>query len=149
VDVFEFDGRTEDVESRRVIRLFRNETDEQTGELIFGEPVDIEPDTVPTLLLVTDLNNDGLPDFVTVNENEVDLTGPPDVTSVIANPDPSNPSCGADLNFDGVVNINDIVILLQFFGQESLGGDANGDGFTDLLDLVLVLELFGTACGSD
>ena len=50
-----------------------------------------------------------------------------------------------DVNADGIVNIQDLVLVASEFGQsgESLKGDINGDGTVNILDLVLVSSHFG------
>ncbi|MCY4567000.1 MAG: dockerin type I domain-containing protein, partial [Candidatus Poribacteria bacterium] len=50
-----------------------------------------------------------------------------------------------DVNGDGMVNIQDLVLVASEFGQsgESLKGDVNGDGSVNVLDLVLVSSHFG------
>ena len=50
-----------------------------------------------------------------------------------------------DVNGDGIVNIQDLVLVASEFGQsgESLKGDINGDGTVNVLDLVLVSSHFG------
>ncbi|MGP1345871.1 MAG: hypothetical protein ACTS3F_04280 [Phycisphaerales bacterium] len=59
------------------------------------------------------------------------------------------PKCPGDLNFDGVVDSDDLSILLSDFGctVHPCVGDANGDGVTDSDDLGLLLSAFGTKCG--
>ena len=49
----------------------------------------------------------------------------------------------ADLNADGKVNIQDLVIIAQHLGTANAAVDQNGDGQIDILDLVLVAGLFG------
>ena len=49
----------------------------------------------------------------------------------------------ADLNADGKVNIQDLVIIAQHLGTANAEVDQNGDGQIDILDLVLVAGLFG------
>ena len=49
----------------------------------------------------------------------------------------------ADLNADGVINIQDLVIIAQHLGTANAEVDQNGDGQIDILDLVLVAGLFG------
>ena len=43
----------------------------------------------------------------------------------------------ADINFDGVVNILDLVLVANAFG-DPIGPDLNGDDVVNILDLVIV-----------
>ena len=54
-----------------------------------------------------------------------------------------------DVNGDGMVNIQDIVLIASSFG-ESGGSDAdlNGDGEVNIQDLVMVANAFGNAAGA-
>ena len=58
--------------------------------------------------------------------------------------------CPADLNADGVVNVNDLIDLLQCFGLPAVPGceneDIYGDGFVNVNDLLEVLLAIGTTC---
>ena len=58
---------------------------------------------------------------------------------------PPPPPTPWDVNGDGMVNIQDLVLVASEFGQsgESLKGDVNGDGSVNILDLVLVSSHFG------
>ena len=49
----------------------------------------------------------------------------------------------ADLNADGKVNIQDLVLIAQHLGTANAEVDQNGDGEINILDLVLVAGLFG------
>ena len=56
-------------------------------------------------------------------------------------------NCPADFNGDGTTNLDDLQLLLFYFGTPSGSpADADGDGDTDLDDLQLLLFLFGTVC---
>ena len=60
----------------------------------------------------------------------------------------SFPGCAGDVNADGVVNLVDLNIVLEFFGTFSISGDANNDGGVNLEDVNVVLANFGTMCPS-
>ncbi len=49
----------------------------------------------------------------------------------------------ADLNADGKINIQDLVIIAQHLGTDNTEVDQNGDGEINILDLVLVAGLLG------
>lgn len=56
-------------------------------------------------------------------------------------------TCPADVNQDGVVDLDDLDMVLSNFGLATSEGDTNGDGVVDLDDLDTVLSAFGTECG--
>ncbi len=58
---------------------------------------------------------------------------------------PPPPATPWDVNSDGIVNIQDLVLVASEFGQsgESLKADVNGDGTVNIQDLVLVASHFG------
>ncbi len=59
------------------------------------------------------------------------------------------PACPGDFNHDGVINTNDLVLLLAKFGQNVAPysvGEMNGDTIVDTNDLVQFLALFGRQC---
>ena len=51
----------------------------------------------------------------------------------------------ADLNADGKINIQDLVIIAQHLGTDNTEVDQNGDGEINILDLGIVAGLFGEA----
>ena len=56
------------------------------------------------------------------------------------------PHLTGDVNQDGIVNIQDLVLVGSNFGKTAEGGaDINGDGVIDLRDLVLVARAFESA----
>ena len=69
------------------------------------------------------------------------VSGSPDSVS-FATQGPAAPQNPADLNDDGVVNGEDLVILLASWGNNP-GGDVNGDGVTNGIDIGLVLGSWG------
>ena len=71
------------------------------------------------------------------------MTAEVTITTTIEMPPP--PPTPWDVNDDGTVNIQDLVLVANEFGQagESLKGDVNGDGTVNIQDLVLVASHFG------
>ena len=53
-----------------------------------------------------------------------------------------------DANRDGVVNIQDLVMIASLFGQQDEHADVNGDGIVDIADLVLVASAIGGSAGA-
>ena len=57
---------------------------------------------------------------------------------------PVEPEIKADVNGDGIVNIQDLVLVASHLGETGLSpGDVNGDGVVNIQDLVLVASHFG------
>jgi len=75
-----------------------------------------------------------------------------DVTITVTVDDGSGAAGGApapltgDLNADGKVNLTDLMILKDNFGQTGVGlpGDISGDGLVDLTDLMVLRDNFGS-----
>jgi hypothetical protein len=56
-------------------------------------------------------------------------------------------ACLGDFNNDGVINVNDLLILLAEFGcSGTCVTDLNGDGLTTSTDATIFFGLFGTTC---
>ena len=76
------------------------------------------------------------------SETDNTMTAEVTTTTAIEMPPPPTPW---DVNGDGIVNIQDLVLVASEFGQsgEALKADVNGDGVVNVLDLVLVSSHFG------
>ena len=53
------------------------------------------------------------------------------------------PSCDGDRDGNGVVNGNDLAIVLASWGSDNPASDINGDGNTDGIDLASILATWG------
>lgn len=60
--------------------------------------------------------------------------------------DEFEPDCPGDVNFDGTVDVLDLLALLGGWGTSDGGPDANVDGVVDVLDLLLLLGNWGGSC---
>ena len=61
------------------------------------------------------------------------------------------PAIAGDANVDGMVDINDLTIVLAHYGQTGLGwaqGEFTGDGTVDINDLTIVLAHYGQSEGT-
>ncbi len=59
-------------------------------------------------------------------------------------------ACPGDLTGDGTVNLSDLSLLLEHYGQSDAtpaDGDLDGDGDVDLQDLTALVQLYGSQCG--
>ena len=77
--------------------------------------------------------------------SKTDGTKTTEVTTTTTIEMPPPPPTPWDVNDDGTVNVQDLVLVANELGEsgESLKGDVNGDGVVDIRDLVLVASHFG------
>ena len=98
-----------------------------------------EPGDYPISVTATSKTDNTMTAEVAITTT-IEVPPPPPTPEV--SPPPPTPW---DVNGDGMVNIQDLVLVASEFGQsgESLKGDVNGDGSVNILDLVLVSSHFG------
>ena len=139
-------------------------SDFQAFQVSWGEPVlvDCNGNGVQDALDIgvassRDCNLDGIPDECQTDDPDRDCNdnGTPDWcdissgVSVDANGNgiPDECECEGDVNGDGLVNVDDIIIVILNWGEiGETPGDANNDGIVDGQDLGLVIMAFG-GCG--
>ena len=51
--------------------------------------------------------------------------------------------CNGDLNNDEVVNVNDLLVIIDQWGQTESPADINEDGIVDISDLLMVVGDWG------
>lgn len=93
----------------------------------------------PSRIAISDLNNDGLADVLAVSQTTAQGRVLNNQTQVVP--------CPGDADADLRVDLNDLNLVLSYFGTTDARADTNGDGIVDLTDLNLVLTHFGSVCG--
>ena len=67
------------------------------------------------------------------------------ITMISVNCDPVTPGCEGDIDGNEIVDVNDVLLLLNQWGQECNGcaSDVNQDGVLDVNDVLVLLSNFG------
>lgn len=95
------------------------------------------PGTWVVEVIASEINQDGNPATFGVIDSNYAL-----VVSGLGQPVQPG-GCDADLNGDGMVNADDLGLLLNDFGTASTATDLNGDGIINADDLSILLNNFG------
>lgn len=98
------------------------------GDYELTTPLDIAIKVASDL----DCNANGLPDDCELNQGDANGDGVLDECQ-----------CIADINSDGVVGVNDLLMVIADWGRSESPADINGSGLVDTTDLLLILESWG------
>lgn len=107
-----------------------------------GEEPETGMDPTPGADMVIDLGFFGVPGSPfrsekTVTEYRFRIFGTDIGEPVFEGCNPLETSCPADLNGDGIVDVRDLQIFIQYFQDGNAVADINGDGSIDYSDLLL------------
>ncbi|MBU1111071.1 hypothetical protein KKB83_05660 [Patescibacteria group bacterium] len=129
--------------------------DWQTGDVVEERTIDVNSQPISYNLDLSDSNltssgecNNAANDYKCYNDPNNPYYSRRRMAIVYFEKDDlGSPTVEGDLNNDGAVDIFDLVIIGNCFGQEAVGdcarADANGNGVVDIFDLVLVGGNFG------
>ncbi|MGP1345371.1 MAG: hypothetical protein ACTS3F_01710 [Phycisphaerales bacterium] len=146
-----------DEEAGRLVRILRNDTEPDSGQIVLAPADDVAEGEEPILVDSGEMDTDPGEEIVTINQTGAALNAPaantippatngPLASLSIRPPIRTNPPiCPGDLNNDREVNSDDLAILLSAFGT-SPDGDLNSDGKTNSDDLGILLSAFGSQC---
>ncbi len=122
-------------------------TETAAGTIPFSKPIPFSVGADPNFVSSADFNLDGLPDLVTVNQDDGKSEGS---VSVLLN-NPPSPPCEGDFNGDGFVNILDMLDMLANWGACPAGSscpwDLNGDDEINIVDFLGLFQVWGVCAG--
>jgi hypothetical protein len=78
---------------------------------------------------------------------QLDLAALTDIGWVIGPPPPEPVFPAGDVNFDGFVNIFDVNVVSEHWGQSGPDGDANDDQMVDIFDVNVISSNWGAISG--
>ena len=140
----------DDLQLGPAVQVLENQLGAAEGTVIpFNKPIGFSVNGDPNFVANGDFNGDGLPDLVTVNQDESPNGG---AVAVLLNNPPPLP-CTPDFNGDGYVNVIDMLDLLGNWGPCPSGAtcpwDLNGDEVVDILDFLELLFTWGICAAED
>jgi hypothetical protein len=150
---FEGDGDTDiavvqTIDGSSSVQLLRNDMNLYEGDaLIFSDGGPLVLDVVPVLIGTSDIDGNGFDDLVTIGElpdhRRAGEEAPDSVMAVT-----TNSRCHADLNGDSTVDVLDLLVVIQEWGDcTGCSADIDGNGTVDVIDLLEVIAAWGV-CSS-
>ncbi len=146
---FEGDGDTDiaviqTVDGVASVKLLRNDMNLYEGDaLIFSDGGPLDLDVIPVLIDSSDIDGNGFEDLVTIGElpdhRRAGEEAPDSAMAVT-----TNSRCHADLNGDATVDVLDLLVVIQEWGDcTGCSADIDGNGTVDVIDLLEVIAAWG------
>ncbi len=152
LDLFDYDGDSDldlvviagtDSDDRGTY-VYRNDTSlNPENQITFALEQILDEGSMPLLVGSGSIDNDEIEDLVSiVSGSGFRGNGNGDLDSILQiRSIPETATCAADLDFDGIVGVEDLLIVISAWGTPD--GDLNDDRTTDVEDLLVVISLWG------
>jgi hypothetical protein len=129
----------------RVVQVLRNDLNLTDFEdLIFASATELGSGENPAMVDHGDMDGDGLIDLVTVSEASTFRGETNSVVATRENTQENVNTCLGDLNSDGEVKVEDLLIMIAAWGEcPSCAPDLNDDNMVDVRDLLILIGNWG------
>ena len=122
--------------------VFRNDTSfDPQNNITFTLEQTFDEGLNPILLGSGELDGDIADDLVSILESTPGFRSGISDSIVKIKSVPSSQTCQGDLNANGIVDVEDLLIVISGWGTPD--GDANGDGVTNISDILVVISVWG------
>ena len=152
LDLFDYDGDSDlDLvvvagtdSGDRVTYVYRNDTSlNPENQITFALEQTLDEGAMPLLVGSGSIDSDDVEDLVSIvsgsgfrNNGDENLDSILQIRSI-----PETATCAADLDFDGIVGVEDLLIVISAWGSPD--GDLNDDRTTNVEDLLVLISLWG------
>ena len=129
----------------RVVQVLRNDLNLTDFEdLIFASATELGDGENPAMVDHGDMDGDGLIDLVTVSEASTFRGETNSVVATRENTQENINTCHGDLNTDGEVKVQDLLIMIAAWGDcPGCAADLNDDNMVNVHDLLILIGNWG------
>jgi hypothetical protein len=129
----------------RVVQVLRNDLNLTDFEdLIFASATELGSGESPAMVDHGDMDGDGLIDLVTVSEASTFRGETNSVVATRENTQENINTCHGDLNTDGEVKVQDLLIMIAAWGDcPGCAADLNDDNMVNVHDLLILIGNWG------
>jgi parallel beta-helix repeat protein len=130
-----------DTNDEHIVQLLRSDLN-LTGELIFASAQPIDIAGVPLIVDYGDTDGDSFEDLIMISDSSAGLRGGGDNYGLNIS---LNNFCVGDLDFNGEVNVLDLLEIIAAWGNtEDTPEDLNDDGIVNVLDMLILIGAWGS-----